>query len=133
MRMAEILEYYGGDDYYQLAALLHDAEEAYLPDIPRPVKHMMPEAEKIYKPIREAIFRKFGLTGMFDWSVIKDFDNRLLFTEAKILGVWNRYWASLGRKLRYYGEDSELGWSTTNTQLMFERKFEEINGRIQKC
>jgi len=126
VRMAQILKHYGADEYYQLAALLHDAEEAYLPDIPRPVKYVMPEAEKIYKPIRDVIYKKFGVPSTVDWAIIKDFDNRILLTEAKQLGVWNKMWEPLGRRLRYIGEDKELGWCPNEAEEKFEKIYEEL-------
>jgi 5'-deoxynucleotidase YfbR-like HD superfamily hydrolase len=47
-----------------LAALLHDAHEAYLGDMPRPIKRI-PEVAAVYKPIEEnvqcVIHERFGL------------------------------------------------------------------------
>ena len=43
-----------------LAALLHDASEAYLCDIPRPIKAEMPEYKKIEDKLMGVIAGKFG-------------------------------------------------------------------------
>lgn len=43
----------------QLACLLHDASEAYLSDVTRPVKHELPQYLEIEKPLQEAIWNKY--------------------------------------------------------------------------
>ncbi len=69
-----------------LTALLHDAAEAYIGDIARPIKHShifkyIPEIEQ---QILGKIGNKFGLGGA-DWALIKKADNIMLATEAKAL------------------------------------------------
>lgn len=81
-----------------LAALLHDAEEAYLPDITSPIKHYMPEAHKIYKKLNAAIMHKFGLEKA-EWKLIKMYDRKMAIAEAKLLGLWNIEWADVGEPL----------------------------------
>jgi hypothetical protein len=46
---------------YRLLALLHDATEAYLKDIPKPLKNLLPEYQKIEKNFSDIIHAKFGL------------------------------------------------------------------------
>lgn len=43
----------------QLACLLHDASEAYLSDVTRPVKQELPQYKLIEEPLQEAIWRKY--------------------------------------------------------------------------
>lgn len=45
----------------KLAALLHDAAEAYLGDMVRPVKHMMPDYIALEKRVQGAIMAKFDV------------------------------------------------------------------------
>jgi len=47
---------------HQLAALLHDASEAYLLDIPSPIKKRLPDYQAIEARLQEAIEAKFGFT-----------------------------------------------------------------------
>ena len=43
----------------QLACLLHDASEAYLSDVTRPVKQELPKYLHIEQPLQDAIWRKY--------------------------------------------------------------------------
>lgn len=43
----------------QLACLLHDASEAYLSDVTRPVKQELPKYLEIEKPLQDAIWKKY--------------------------------------------------------------------------
>ncbi len=43
----------------QLACLLHDASEAYLSDVTRPVKEELPQYKLIEKPLQDVIWNKF--------------------------------------------------------------------------
>lgn len=45
----------------RLLALLHDATEAYLKDIPKPLKNLLPEYQKIEQIFSDIIHEKFGL------------------------------------------------------------------------
>lgn len=72
----------------QLAGLLHDATEAYLCDMPSPIKNRMPEYKKIEDKLMVAIARKFGITYPF-MQVLKDADKAMLETEWNCI-VLNR-------------------------------------------
>lgn len=66
-----------------LWGLLHDASEAYLGDIPRPIKYQ-PEFEQyrvIEEKVQTVIYTKYGLIGKPP-AIVKHFDNRMLITEA---------------------------------------------------
>lgn len=68
----------------QLKALLHDAAEAYCGDMTRPLKNLCPDYEAIEINVRDAIFKKFGLSPGVE-PEIKQADRTLLVTEARDL------------------------------------------------
>ena len=113
-RMAGFLRMAGANPKQCLAALLHDAEEAYLPDIPRPVKAMMPEAKTIYNRLNAAIISKFDVVNV-DWSMLKILDDRMCVTEALQLGFDTTDWADLGEPL----DIDIVGWSPEQAEEIF--------------
>ncbi len=118
----------GASKLDQMAGLLHDAEEAYLPDIPAPIKHCMPGATKLYEAISHIISHKFQL---FDanWKVIDDIDKRLCTTEAKLLGIWNEDWYIPGEPLDAYIPVLPPGYA----EDIFLARFKELGGKILAC
>lgn len=73
----------------QLACLLHDASEAYIADIIRPVKVHLPDYYKIEDEIMNCIFKKFGLSNLSDEETAawKQIDDEILDYELKSLMV----------------------------------------------
>ncbi len=68
----------------QRAALLHDAAEAYLPDVPRPIKQHWPHFIALEEQVMKTITRVFHLQKS-NWIDIKTADNIMLAIEAKFL------------------------------------------------
>ena len=83
----------GGDRRAELWGLLHDASEAYIKDLPRPVKRLMPEYQAVEKRVMAAICDRFGLPHAMPASTHQA-DNELLVTEA----------------LAFYGPDVLAAW-----------------------
>ena len=73
----------------QLACLLHDASEAYIADIIRPVKVHLPEYYKIESKIMTCIFDKFGLDDLSEEenSRWKQLDDEILDHELRELMI----------------------------------------------
>ena len=69
-------------DHLKLAALLHDATEAYLGDVSTPLKSMLPEYKRIEREWYEAICRRFSLP-LGESSEIKQADRMILALEHK--------------------------------------------------
>jgi hypothetical protein len=65
----------------QLWGLMHDATEAYLPDVPRPIKRLMPAFRVWEQNIMRVIAHKFGLS-MPEPAAVKEADTRILLDEA---------------------------------------------------
>ena len=67
----------------QLACLLHDASEAYLSDVTRPVKHELPQYLEIEMPLQEAIWNKYLPEPMTpeEQKQVQDIDDAMLYHE----------------------------------------------------
>jgi uncharacterized protein len=84
---------------HKLAALLHDASEAYICDMSRPVKHdpAMATYRDAEKRLMAVIEKKFNVN--CDVPAVHDVDTRLLFTERRDLMPaspdWGGRWGSV--------------------------------------
>jgi 5'-deoxynucleotidase YfbR-like HD superfamily hydrolase len=94
--VSELVEERGGDVEDAFAALMHDATEAYLGDMPHPLKHRSPlgaafrEAEQRL----EAVIReRFAIKA--DVPEIKRVDRALLATERRALSAEEWHWPEL--------------------------------------
>ncbi len=67
----------------QLGCLLHDASEAYLSDITRPVKPLLPKYLEIEKSLQDKIFSKWFTPALTEEerTLVFDIDNAMLYRE----------------------------------------------------
>lgn len=72
------------DTQYAKAALLHDAAEAYLGDVPQPIKEELPDYRSIEANLLCLIFDKFDLN-VADLEKINELDRELSEYESKAL------------------------------------------------
>ncbi len=86
----------------RLAALLHDASEAYIGDMPSPFKKMLPDYKKVEEQLMKAIAAKFG----FDYPLpkeVKDLDGIYLNME------WNSLVMKTDQYIQYWTpEEAEV-------------------------
>jgi len=88
----------GGSFFDQMLGLLHDATEAYMSDLPRPLKNLVPE----YKKIEDRVWWKIShalLGQCYDLPpIIKECDQSMLRLERKVLfshppdAEWDELW-----------------------------------------
>lgn len=69
---------------HALEALLHDATEAYCKDIPRPLKHLLPDYREIEERVDGVIRAAFGLPASMS-PAVKQADVVMLATERRDL------------------------------------------------
>jgi hypothetical protein len=79
-----LVENLGGNAEERLWGLLHDASEAYICDMPSPVKRLLPDYQRIERRVMRAILSRFSLGPDMPASV-KEADEIALATEAHVL------------------------------------------------
>ena len=87
--VADIVAERGGKPGGELAALLHDAAEAYLGDIVAPLKHKLPDFRRIEKRVEAVVLKAFFGGATFEQmgvaDTIKYADLVMLATESRDL------------------------------------------------
>lgn len=80
---------------HELAALMHDAAEAFVGDITRPLKQLVPEFKRIELEVERAILARFGIDERMPRD-IKEADLRVLAAEqAQIMPPGTDEWARI--------------------------------------
>ena len=119
VRESRLLE---GDE--AMWGLLHDASEAYLTDLPRPVKVQMPAFRDWEDKLEKIIIEHFGLTWPMP-EAVKVADDRLLSTEARDLmaeppDVWSWTAEVLAERIE--------PWSWEEAKRTYLTRFAELRG-----
>lgn len=110
-----------------LAALLHDAAEAFLGDITRPLKQMLPDYRRIEQEVQNAILARFGLP-LVPEPAIKHADLRVLAAEQhQIMPAGTDYWAHSSGVVPAPIVVRHL--SPTAAKLEFLARFEALSSR----
>ncbi|MDY0003541.1 MAG: phosphohydrolase [Polyangia bacterium] len=110
-----------------LWGLLHDAAEAYIGDLPRPVKANAPEFRGIEDRLLLVVAEAFGLPWPMP-EAVRLADDRLLSTEARDLmaphpASWNLREEPLQERIE------PIGWEAAEDAFLV--RFEELGGRGQ--
>lgn len=109
--------------------LLHDASEAYLCDIPRPLKPYLSEYKDIEANLMKVIAKRFNLE-LPEPANVKDIDNRIV-TDEKLLNMkkppveWSVNFEPLGVELQY--------WTPKQAKYRFIDRYYEILDEMEKA
>jgi len=113
---------------YQLEALLHDSTEAYLKDIPSPLKRLLPEYVEIENRLDRVIRDTFGLPAEMS-AAVKEVDLKLLATEKRdLLPNAHEDWAML-EGVEAYVAPISIALCDAKPSLrrdLFMRRYEEL-------
>jgi hypothetical protein len=113
---------------YKLAGLLHDASEAYLCDLSRPIKHHpdMSAYRDAERELQERIYSHFGIPG--EPRAVKDADLVALATEKRDLMPDGPEWLLLAG-VDPLPERIEP-WSPQMSELMFVARFNTLQADL---
>jgi hypothetical protein len=123
--LSELVEQRGGDIEDVFAALMHDATEAYLGDMPHPIKHRSPLGA-VFKAAEDRLGRairdRFGIKA--DVPEIKRVDRALLATERRAFSAERWHWPELEG---VHPLDIELSsWPPDKAAQVFAQRFAEL-------
>ena len=126
--VSELVEERGGDADDAFAALMHDASEAYLGDMPHPLKHRsalgsaFKEAEA---HLERALVARFGIKP--DVPEIKRVDRSLLATERRAFSDESWHWPELEGVVPL--ELELVAWSPDEAYAAFSRRYADLDAR----
>jgi len=112
-----------------LAALLHDASEAYVVDIPRPIKPYLAGYKEIEAQVQAAVHERFGIGPLdnSDQQAIKDADNAVLLAEAdQIMKDHPAPWSVPGEPAKV----RVTCWVPDRAKELFLARWAEINSGV---
>lgn len=110
------------DSENSLAALLHDATEAYVVDVPRPLKYLLPQYQELENKAWSVISTRFNISSKLPEQV-KEGDNRILINEKSTLFSRAERWGvdslqSLPIKVS--------GWQPEEAERRYLNRFREL-------
>lgn len=106
---------------HALWGLLHDASEAYLGDVARPLKSMLPEYVRVEQHVQQTIAAVFQL----EWPIpasVKEADNRALMAEKRELIYGEHDWGI--DALPVTEQIYPYGWE--QAKKLFENRYLEL-------
>ena len=109
----------------ELAGLLHDAPEAFIGDVVKPLKMLLPDYAVIEARVEAAVLSWFGLTADLPPSV-KAADAMMLRVEQdQAMGAANHDWGlgALSPQAKLVRLEF---WEPAEAEMMFLRRFEEL-------
>lgn len=126
--VSELVAQRGGDVEDVFAALMHDAAEAYLGDMPHPIKHRSPLGaafREVEEHLERALRERFGIRT--DVAALKPADRALLATERRAFSAETWHWPELEGI-----EPLEIelnAWPPDLAERKFAQRFAELQSR----
>lgn len=115
--------------YDALVALMHDAAEAYIGDLIRPVKHRMQQFKELEALIEAVVFPSLGLPAEIP-AWMRELDSRILCDErAQVMLTDHNEWSTdeldpLGVRIRF--------WPPARAEFEFLRRFFELSAGMDR-
>lgn len=105
---------------FALQALLHDATEAYIPDMPSPIKQFLPDFKKMEKELQRHIFRYYEVPEE-EHVIIKQVDRDIRIAEMWSMSDWDEV------DNRGPLDITITPWDSRVAYLKFKRVYEDIS------
>ena len=113
-----------GEFQKAFTALMHDATEAYLVDVPRPIKPHLIGYIEMEERLMKVIFEKFNVQPMC--KDVKELDCHIVHDEAKVLfnsiPDWVKFYRSFGIELKC--------WTHEQAKSEFENTYHDLMGKL---
>jgi 5'-deoxynucleotidase YfbR-like HD superfamily hydrolase len=117
------------DPKVRLEGLLHDAAEAYLPDVPSPIKHLLlPDFVKLEKKYLKVIGKKFKVQLEPKPAIVDKADKIALAMEYRDLRTKIYDWGLTEKPLDFY---KIVPKSFITNEIRFMKLFKELNEQLQ--
>lgn len=111
-----LCSYYPGTPKEQMEFLMHDTSEAFLIDLPRPIKRNIPEYVRIENNLLEVIFKQFNLTFPLT-DMVHQVDDAMLHYE------YNEFFTNPNADFDF--------WSPEKAKAKFIERYEELKSQIE--
>lgn len=114
-----------------MQGLMHDAAEAYLVDLPRPIKPEFPRFLEIEATVERAVFERFHL--QYPWpDVVNEFDRRILSDEMDAILDWSEEdWVKYLPKVNTEKVSGPFGWTWQAAKKKFLDRFHELEQEMK--
>lgn len=108
---------------HALAALLHDAAESFLCDIPKPLKNLLPQYVELEQRAEKDLCMRFGVKFPLH-PCVKEADNKAFVTERRDLQP------GIPMDSRFVGivplDEPVKAWDSKTAYMNFMRRWEEV-------
>lgn len=115
--------------HWGMIGLMHDSAEAFIGDIPRPLKNLLPDYKVIEARVEQAIFPIFGIPYPLP-AAVKQVDLVLLATEQRdLMPEHDDEWALI-KGIKPLPEYTFSPWKPEHAFQAFMQRFEELGGVV---
>lgn len=112
---------------YRIAALVHDAAEAFIKDITKPLKNLLPDYQQLERPFEDALRAKFNWP---DWrnDIVKKVDMQMLAAERDaLMNHYNRKWFGLDGVT--FPKITFGHWLPSHAWVVWEDRYKQLQAR----
>lgn len=114
---------YAVDQKYALDGLLHDGVEAFMVDIPTPLKNLLPDYKALEKRHEAEMFKRLGLEYPMNPAVHKA-DRELLCAEVRDMKTANSHWDFCSTDVSHIAHIDP--WTSDKSRKMFLKRYYQL-------